>query len=459
MAAEFVDKETFEQEQSNIIKTLLTNRFFNPWREKEINNKSLNSETKLEIYATASCNQKCEYCYLVKYDELYPKEYNKRELIEKNLKILLNWIIENDFYIPSIEFFTGEIWHTSYGLKLLDIVFQAIKQGLRTDMILIPSNCSFILDEIQTQKIQHYINSYSKYNVRLCFSISVDGKIIDNYRPLNNKIIRNDKYYENLFLFAVHNNFYFHPMVAACNVEQWIENYKWWQMMCEKYNFSLNTLMLLEVRNDDWNEKSIKNYIDFLDYLLKLDRNNYKTNEEFFNHIFNFYNDQEDMGYTPWAITFSETFPGCTVCDSLTVRLGDMAICPCHRTAYNKFLYGHFEIENNKIIDIKGNNPEMASRILLGNTNLCSFQCDVCNYNALCLKGCFGAQYETEKDPFFPIESVCNLFKAKYSYLINTYLKMGIIPYLESFSPYNIQYIFIQKLLKFFKEFENVGKN
>ena len=75
------------------------------------------------------------------------------------------------------------------------------------------------------------------------------------------------------------------------------------------------------------------------------------------------------------------------------------------------------------------------------------------------MKGCFGAQYETEKDLFFPIESVCNFFKEKYSYLTKTYIQLGIIDYLEKISPYSMNYNYAQKLLKYFKENKDVGKN
>lgn len=164
-------------------------------------------------------------------------------------------------------------------------------------------------------------------------------------------------------------------------------------------------------------------------------------------------------GYVPWALTFADTFPGCTVCDSLTVRIGDMAICPCHRTAYNKLLYGHFVLKDNKIIDIEGNNPEIASRILLGNNNLCSPKCDACPYNPLCLKGCFGSQYETNKDPFFPIEDVCKLMKAKYNFIVQSYISYGAIDYLKSISPYNLHYPQAQQFLKILEELKDVGEN
>ena len=50
----------------------------------------------------------------------------------------------------------------------------------------------------------------------MCFSISVDGMIVENLtRPLNNNIEKTEEFYERLFLFAKHNTFYFHPMISA----------------------------------------------------------------------------------------------------------------------------------------------------------------------------------------------------------------------------------------------------
>ena len=41
-------------------------------------------------------------------------------------------------------------------------------------------------DEIQLTKIQRYINKFRRLGISLCFSISVDGAVLENYmRPLN----------------------------------------------------------------------------------------------------------------------------------------------------------------------------------------------------------------------------------------------------------------------------------
>jgi hypothetical protein len=88
----------------------------------------------------------------------------------------------------------------------------------------------------------------------------------------------------------------------------------------------------------------------------------------------------------------AEESPTCSVADHLTIRLGDLAICPCHRTAYNKYLYGKFVVENDKIVDISAINTQMAIRILFANNKIASFGCDNCIFSEYCIKVCFGSQ-------------------------------------------------------------------
>ena len=75
-------KTQFEKEESDLVKVILNQRFFKPWRELNNtivpNSKSLASEAYLELFLTSTCNQNCEYCYLQKHDALYPHEFNKK---------------------------------------------------------------------------------------------------------------------------------------------------------------------------------------------------------------------------------------------------------------------------------------------------------------------------------------------------------------------------------------------
>lgn len=454
-----VDKNQYEQEQSDLVKVILSERFFKPWLSlnecgyitKEEYQKNVITASGLEIFITSTCNQSCEYCYLYKNKDLYPPQFNNKELILNNLRMLYDWIEGKKFIIPNVEFFSGEIWHNDYGLEVLEITYQSLLRYPWTKKIMIPSNCSFVLNESQLEKVQRYINKFKRINVALCFSISVDGAVVEEVaRPLNNKQVKTEEFYDRLFLFANHNNFLFHPMVAACDIDKWIENFQWWEKMCEKYDRSISDIMTLEVRNNDWTSEKIQQYTEFLDFLIE----NYKTkyckndNTIFFQHLLSLVPSRLS-GYVPFGLMEADNFAGCSIAEFLTVRVGDLAICPCHRTAYNKFLYGKFKVENNEIVDIIGNNPQMAARVLMANNTYTSLQCDVCVFNHSCLKGCFGSQFETEGDPFIPIKCVCDLFTAKYTFLVKKYIDMGIIPFLDSLTPYHPMYLKLQNTLYF----------
>ena len=146
------NKIDFQQEQNQLLKTVLDLRYFQPWKEED-NQYSLRNDANLEIFITPSCNQHCEYCYLVKYDGLYPKEINNKDTILNNLKILYDYIIEQKYHIPKIEFFTGEIWHTNFGLEILEITYQYLQNGLNVDWFMIASNCSFVTSPFVTSKV------------------------------------------------------------------------------------------------------------------------------------------------------------------------------------------------------------------------------------------------------------------------------------------------------------------
>lgn len=264
-------------------------------------------------------------------------------------------------------------------------------------------------------------------------------------RPLNNNEQKTDAFYERLFLFAQHNNYFFHPMVASSSIKNWIENHKWWYEQCQEYDINpWEGVMMLEVRNDDWTDESIQDYCKFLDYLIELRKSELgNSNEEFFKDLLCI-GENCAGGYLPYSLAPADTFAGCSVSNSLTVRLGDLAICPCHRTAYNRYLYGHFVVKDNKIIDIEANNPQMAIKILASNVMLANFGCDTCPYAPLCLKGCYGSQLENMGDPFVQIPGICKFFKAKYKFLAQKYIDMGLREFINNMSPYHVKFLAAQ---------------
>ena len=119
------NKIDFQQEQNQLLKTVLDLRYFQPWKEED-NQYSLRNDANLEIFITPSCNQHCEYCYLVKYDGLYPKEINNKDTILNNLKILQS---------KNIIFQRLNFLLVKYGILILDQRYQKLhiniyKRGL-----------------------------------------------------------------------------------------------------------------------------------------------------------------------------------------------------------------------------------------------------------------------------------------------------------------------------------------
>ncbi len=434
----------------SVLETILEKRFFAPWREGETDDPaSLWPDSNLELYVTAACNQKCEYCYLVRHKELYPREAMEPETIKKNMKIFLDWCLGQGFSFNKIDLFSGEIWHYEFGWEILDILLSYIRRGLRVKSVMIPTNASFALSDRATVEIMNRIEDYGNAGCCLQFSGSIDGGFSDGLTRQGNDARQtleknSGDFYDRFFSFWRQFGFLFHPMVSAENVKYWKENFQWWEDRCEKYGYDVfRDVMMLEVRNDGWTDENIRDYTDFLDFLIDkfLTERCGGDVKKLANHLF-----LTDIftpggsGYINFGLTKSDAFQGCTVSDMLTVRLGDLAIPPCHRTAYDELLYGKFQVENGKIVGIEEHNPQIASRILLQDSILCSPGCDRCPYSYFCLRGCYGAQREVEKDPFMPIESVCCLFKGKIDFLIDKYEKIGVWDVLRNLSPANARY-------------------
>lgn len=456
------DRKQFQKEQDHFLKTMLDLRFFQPWTDNNDDQGCLRQDANLEIFVTAACNQKCDYCYLIKHEGLYPRDCMNPDLLKKNLRILYQHILDEGYHIPKCEFFSGEVWAYQLGLDILEITLEYLKKGMEIDWFMIASNCSFLFDEVQTCKIQHYIDEFQHIGHGLVFSISVDGEVIEDIRPMANGKVRDKAYYDRMFLFAKHNSFCFHPMVAATTVDRWIENHKWWVKNLKEWDMNPDELMLLEVRNADWTPEAIKHYNEFNKYLIDSYMERYCKNDPkiFAHHLLGFRlgKDQPGVnGYIPWSFPETDTFIGCTCATDLTIRLGDLAICPCHRTSYNKYLYGKYVVENDKIVDIEAYNPQMACKILLTNFNLGSFGCDTCVFNEFCLKGCLGAQYEEQGDPFIPVPNVCEFFKAKYGFLLTYYEQLGVIDYLKTITPYELEYPRIRKFLNMYDAWKEKG--
>lgn len=440
---------TFQNEQNEVLSTLLNTVFVDLWGKNFLEQKEIlqelpikKSEFFLEIFVTGSCNQKCEYCYLNNYgDKLYPKELQDSKLILSNLEILLNYCIENNFQISRLDLFSGEIWGYPLGNKVFDCLLAAIDRGLCVGSIVIPSNCSFCTNPELKNIVNEYIYRFLETNTQIAFSISMDGLVVDKLsRPFSNEHLeKTEQYYKEIVAFAKEHHYGFHPMISSESIEHQKENYEAWLKIGEELYGKENAkkkfgfIMQLEVRNDGWTKEKIVSYLDWLNYLLDTDFNYYFHKD--LNLLAKFlirrevipeFSESFNSTYIPYMIYSDAKTYSCTLGSMLCIRLGDLAICPCHRTAYEKFLLGKFKVNNGKITGIEANNIQLANTIYR-TTAYTKPKCDICFWNDTCIKGCLGSQYESTGEILYPVESVCNLEIAKTIFLLEKYKQMGIL--------------------------------
>lgn len=426
---------TFEQENEALLQDILENSFYRGFRDPK---KSRYPNTSLELNITAACNQKCEYCYLTRHGkELYPSELRSESRILENLKMLIAYYRKENMHPGYLDIFSGEIWGGRLGNKVFDLLLDAIRQGWGIHYIMIPSNMSFILDGQKFATIKTYIDEFKKAGCKLVFSASVDGPLLDNsQRSFVNEQKNTDRdqlFYEKLFDWCKEMKFAFHPMVAAHGIEKWVENYKWWQHMFSKYHLDpFEYGMYLEVRNDEWTLEKIDSYLDYLNFMVDFDYHNLLGAE-----ISTFVKESllctsnPQKGYFPYVLLNNGNTFNCTINTSLIVRLGDLAIGPCHRTHYKKFLYGRYRVENGAVTGLDANNVQLAN-LVLNQSSKGMMKCDKCPISYNCMRGCIGAQYEATGEILQPCDSVCQLLKARLIFLYLKYKKMGLFAYVSA---------------------------
>lgn len=174
----------FQQEKDVILWSLINETFGKNFAKKD---RGPREEIGLELYITPKCNQNCSYCYLCKYgNELYPPEIQNENVILENLEIMLNHCLKNNWNPFRFDFFTGEIWDTEFGYKVYEVTEKAIKNGFKPNILVIPTNMSFLLSDKAIEKAEHFMEVCKSNGVKPCYSCSNDGFLIDlETRPLN----------------------------------------------------------------------------------------------------------------------------------------------------------------------------------------------------------------------------------------------------------------------------------
>ena len=127
----------------------------------------------------------------------------------------------------------------------------------------------------------------------------------------------------------------------------------------------------------------------------------------------------------------------CSYGSQVTIRIADLTLAPCHRLFYPELIFAHFLVENNKIIDIRADKPEIL--IMKEHTKLTTLpHCENCQFVYMCPGFCAGAAYENCKNPLIPPKTVCDLQIAKYTFLILKYYQLGLWDEIEYLNDYDI---------------------
>lgn len=450
-------RKSFLDNEREMLEFYIDNEIFHPERtfmhllkspSHQVRKDFINSG--MELIIRPECNQKCEYCYVARYgDALYPHaERINNEQILKNIDILLDYIFNTKgIYIEHWELFAGDMFYDNLFFDVLDVFYKHLDRlyekyapvfVFNEGLILTPTNFSFITDDDKCKRVNEYIEKFRKFNWDIGFSVSTDGKYaVDTRekRPLD------DAYFDKLFQWTQdHPRNGFHPIVAASNVKNAIQNYEWWRDMFDKWygpNDPRGFLpYFLEARNDEWTTENIQDYNRLLDFMVE-DRLRMCNNDidHLAYHLFR----GDGLNGTLKGIEFSDMIDvrvpetadkqeraNCSLSSLFVVNMADLSLVPCHRLTYHQFRGGNFIVENDKIVGLQAKNATGFLNIIMLPGDALP-KCANCIYTTICHRGCFGAQFEASGEVFLPALSVCELMKASRYFLIRKYWDMGVL--------------------------------
>ena len=408
------------------------------------------NELGLELIVRPECNQQCEYCYIYKHGkDLYPTRQNKENTL-KNIDLILDYVYnQRKNFVYEIELFAGDMFYDEIYFDILDLIDKYLKQAkidapeLFHRQILIACPCNLKWVYTQPELIPRFREKYhyfaDEYGVFLSFSWSTDGFYAMSSRE---KEEYPESYFDTIFEFCKEFSCGYHPMIAPENISTWVENYDWWLKKYKQYDLDVPHYFqpyLLEVRNGNWTEKNIEDHNTFLDHVMQ--RRYERCNSDLRNlglHLF-FGDGREDSllsahGSDPiilWDQAGNKTEHegvSCSAQGLIHFNATNLSLVQCHRTTYLQFtpLYFITDEANEHIVDFRPNN--VGSYIAWRFHKPENYPiCATCPYEAVCKKGCPGAQFEQSGELYMPITSLCTFFKEKYEHLYHLYKKWGLL--------------------------------
>lgn len=399
---------TFQEQNNELVRNFLDRTFFKAWKyTTEQRPSNYCNFSTLELILNYECNLNCKYCYVARHGkELYdPSLYKDTTKLLANLDQLLDWLLKNN-YSPRLEIFGGESLQQEIGFEALNMILDKLSNKIKTTIV-IPTNFTWIMDEEKTERVESLLSKSREVNIPIRLSSSVDGKYCDVNRPFKDKSYkRTDEYYDKCFVFLSRWQFGFHPMIYSNAIEKWKDNFLWIQDMFKKHGIHWSNIYLLEVRNSEWNEYQNYQLYKFMKFLVKWSYNRVQRDKVDFIKFM-----MKNKGFNILSNPFVTVGRGmgCSMQSTMSLRLGDMALVPCHRTSYKPFILGYLNPIKDEIL-VKNMELFITKHTIDAN----SFPyCESCPIREICPKGCLGAQLETTGDMFTPVPSVCRMEHAR----------------------------------------------
>lgn len=431
--------EAFEQQNHQLGEGFLERHFFSNWRlpqeERRLN------WGQLELIVSPLCSHACVYCYLNRFkEELYPLQIRDEKKILENLKLVLDWLIANRMS-PNIEFFSGGPLEQRVCLEALEMIVERYSQtdpSLRPFRIVVPTPYSFLLSEELTARIERLIAAFRALQIHFGLSASFDGKYCEQFRPLAytksgplsdgylfkaESDARTDQFYERAFRFNKKHQFGFHPMLYSRAMPYWKKNFLWFQENFQKFGLPPAGLYLLEVRNQNWTADQIHALGDFMEFLIRWAWEELCQQDisRFIHFIFR----QKGFNILSNPLSTIGRGLGCSKQSALYLRLGDLAVVPCHREMYPGDEYGFLIPDERKVLRFKVTNPEKLIGYYSLEANNLPY-CQTCAIKYLCSHGCLGSQLENTGDPVTPIPTICKMEHYKIYRYVQALRDLGV---------------------------------
>ena len=344
--------EQYNLENQQLAEHFLQTFFYDSFHKDHV------GETRkaIEFIVSPKCNLGCKYCYIHRHrKEIFDENIFDEELTLKNLHLMLEWMEKNE-YTPEIEIFSGELFAQEIGFQVLEVIYEhqsKLAPKYRVPSITIPTNFTFLNSEELTNRVKDIKHRIEDLGIDICLSASFDGMFMEQNRPYTKTLdfdintYRDDDYYNKVFDFCATEACGLHPMVYSRDIDKWKQNFLWFQEKMEQFDIPWYGLYLLQVRNEEWTSDNIKDLMEFVEFL-------FEWSWEKVDHDLDYFMDfmLQQHGFNIMTNSFNIIGRGltCGLQNTLTVRLSDLMIYPCHRTGYKQYYCGQFIPDEEKVL-------------------------------------------------------------------------------------------------------------